>query len=26
MLMGIATFLVAFVPGYESVGAWGASS
>jgi len=24
MLMGIATFLVAFVPGYESIGIWGA--
>src|SRR5579863_7900709 len=24
MLMGIATFLVAFVPGYDSIGIWGA--
>lgn len=24
LLMGIATFLVAFVPGYESIGIWGA--
>jgi metabolite-proton symporter len=24
MLMGIATFLVAFVPGYETIGVWGA--
>jgi metabolite-proton symporter len=24
LLMGIATFLVAFVPGYASIGAWGA--
>ena len=24
MLMGLATFLVAFVPGYESIGIWGA--
>jgi MFS family permease len=24
LLMGVATFLVAFVPGYESVGIWGA--
>src|SRR5579859_5029879 len=24
MLMGIATFLVAFVPSYESIGVWGA--
>jgi metabolite-proton symporter len=24
MVMGIATFLVAFVPGYESIGIWGA--
>src|SRR6201997_2130443 len=24
MLMGIATFLVAFVPGYASIGIWGA--
>jgi MFS family permease len=24
MLMGIATFLVAFVPSYESIGIWGA--
>jgi metabolite-proton symporter len=24
MLMGIATFLVAFVPGYQSIGIWGA--
>src|ERR1700719_400609 len=23
MLMGIATFLIAFVPGYESIGIWG---
>src|SRR5690349_8422748 len=24
MLMGIATFLVAFVPGYDAIGIWGA--
>src|SRR5438309_8004519 len=24
LLMGIATFLIAFVPGYESIGVWGA--
>src|SRR6266478_551494 len=24
MLMGIATFIVAFVPGYETIGIWGA--
>jgi MFS family permease len=24
LLMGVATFLVAFVPGYESIGIWGA--
>src|SRR2546430_9696311 len=24
LLMGIATFLVAFVPGYQSIGIWGA--
>ena len=24
MLMGVATFLVAFVPGYDSIGIWGA--
>ena len=24
LLMGIATFLVAFVPGYDSIGIWGA--